>query len=193
MINLLEKYKLQYNNVAECNRFFGFEKDSSVASIQLREALYQEKIEELFTALKNNDVVELADGVADCMYIILGSLDILSETDHAYELYLERLVSMNAFIAEYFTDIQFFEVFEIVHKSNISKACDSLDTAFKTMATDKYKELSAFAVRVENGKYALYCNANYPNLGLVKGKLLKSIDYLKADLNFVKKWNIQIL
>jgi predicted HAD superfamily Cof-like phosphohydrolase len=193
MIKLLEKYKLQYNNVVEFNRLFGFEKDSSVSSIALREALYQEEKNELFTALKNNDVVELADGVADCMYIILGSMDILSENEKAYKLYLEKLVSMNGLIAEYFTDRQFFEVFEVVHKSNMSKACDSLDTAFKTMATDKYKNLSAFAVRKDNCKYALYCNANYPDLGLAKGKLLKSIDYTPADLNFVKKWNIQIL
>lgn len=192
MKDLLEKYKLQHNQVVEFNRLFGFEKDKSVSSVALREALYQEEKEELFTALKNNDIVELADAVADCMYIILGSLDILSDTDQLYKLYLERLVSMNAFINEYFTDRQFFEIFEVVHKSNMSKACDSLDTAFKTMATEKYKEISAFAVRVENGKYALYCNADYTNLGLKKGKLLKSIDYLKADLNFVKEWNIAI-
>ena len=193
MIDLLEKYTVQYDNVVEFNRLFGFEEDCSIASISLREALFQEEKEELISALKNNDIVELADGVADVMYVILGSLDVLFLNEQAYKLYLERLISMNSFIAEYFTDRQFFEVFEVVHKSNMSKACDSLDTAFKTMATDKYKELSAFAVRVENGKYALYCNANYPNLGLAKGKLLKSIDYLKADLNFVKQWNIQIL
>lgn len=181
-----------FEKVKEFNILFGFEQSNSYETVRLRNSLFWEEQNEFEQALRDDNIIEVADGLADMMYIVLGSIYIFEHDAKLLQLELDKLKTVEKLIDRYFTNEQFDLIFNEVHKSNMSKACNSLDTAFKTMATDLYKDLSAFAIRIENGKYALYCNADNELLQIKKGKLLKSIDYQPADLNFVKEWNITI-
>ncbi len=60
----------------------------------------------------------------------------------------------------------------------MSKACNTLEEAHLTIA--KYNYVDDFRVLVKNGKYLIYCNANYDEIK--KGKLLKGINYSPANL-----------
>jgi predicted HAD superfamily Cof-like phosphohydrolase len=63
----------------------------------LRVALIKEEIQEHIEALKNNDVVEIADSIADILYVVIG-------TAIAYGIDLDK-------------------VWHEVHKTNMNKVC----------------------------------------------------------------------
>jgi hypothetical protein len=69
-----------------------------------------------------------------------------------------------------FTD--FMGAFREVHRSNMSKSCKTLDSVYKTIAQEKYKDLSLTFEEVDG----VYFVKNYNQ------KLIKSIDYSKAEL-----------
>lgn len=65
--------------------------------VQLRHDLLQEEVDELYEAMKNDDLEKVADGLADCLYIILGT---------AHECGMAGILP---------------EIFAEVHRSNMSK------------------------------------------------------------------------
>lgn len=65
--------------------------------ITLRHNILQEEVNELYAAMINGDIIKTADGIADCMYVLLGT---------ACECGLHKFME---------------QVFDEVHRSNMSK------------------------------------------------------------------------
>ena len=77
---------------------------------KLRISLITEELEELKEAIKNKDLVEIADALCDIQYVLSGA------------------------ILEFGLGEKFKALFEEVQRSNMSKACDSEEDANKTVA-----------------------------------------------------------
>jgi predicted HAD superfamily Cof-like phosphohydrolase len=116
----------------------------------LRISLLAEELKELQQAVDDNDLVEVADALCDIQYVLSGA------------------------ILEFGLGEKFKELFDEVHRSNMSKACKSVEEADKTIAhykntadTDSYhKEI--------DGLLIVYSTDN--------NKILKSVNYSAADL-----------
>lgn len=189
----------QLKQVEEFSILYGFEPlqaDVSKASIKdfirKRYILHKQEKSELKQAVIDNDLVELADGIADVLYIALGSYYLSKNIDWLHKCYLRRVMSIYRLASTVFTEEQFERIFNEVHRSNMSKACKGEDTAMKTMACDKYRHLSSFKVNRIGNMFAIYSNCEDLFNDIPVGKLLKSVDYSPADLSFVKDWNIKI-
>jgi predicted HAD superfamily Cof-like phosphohydrolase len=115
----------------------------------LRISLLEEEINELKQAILDKDITEVFDAFNDILYILGGS------------------------ILEFGMQDKFKQGFDEVHRSNMSKACKTVEEALLTI--DKYKKSNNFD--------SDYIEKN--NSFIVKrkdGKLLKSINYSPADL-----------
>lgn len=115
----------------------------------LRISLLEEEINELKQAILDKDIIEVFDAFNDILYILGGS------------------------ILEFGMQDKFKQGFDEVHRSNMSKACKTVEEALLTI--DKYKKSDNFD--------SDYIEKN--NSFIVKrkdGKLLKSINYSPADL-----------
>lgn len=75
----------------------------------LRISLLQEELNELQQAINDNDIVEVADALADLQYVLAGA------------------------ILEFWLWDRFAAIVEEVHRSNMSKACSSLSEAEATV------------------------------------------------------------
>lgn len=76
---------------------------------QLRVSLLQEELNELQEAIKNNDLVEVADALGDLQYVLSGA------------------------ILEFGLGNNFADIFAEIQRSNMSKACGSLEEAEATV------------------------------------------------------------
>lgn len=115
----------------------------------LRISLLEEEINELKQAILDKDITEVFDAFNDILYILGGS------------------------ILEFGMQDKFKQGFDEVHRSNMSKACKTVEEALLTI--DKYKKSNNFD--------SDYIEKN--NSFIVKrkdGKLLKSINYSPVDL-----------
>jgi predicted HAD superfamily Cof-like phosphohydrolase len=122
--------------------------------VRLREALIEEEFKELQVAIKNNDMVEVADALTDLLYVIYGA-------GHAFGIDLDKS-------------------FDIVHNSNMTKACNTEEEAKETVKTIKEKGTYKDPQYRKEGKYwVVFDNSN--------GKILKSNRYTPADLTFISK------
>lgn len=116
----------------------------------LRVELLAEELKELQQAIKENDLVEIADALCDLQYVLSGA------------------------ILEFGLGDKFKTLFEEVHRSNMSKACENEAEALSTIAhyEKNYKTKAYF--KVIEGKYLVYREDD--------NKTLKSINYSPADL-----------
>src|SRR5215217_6999203 len=76
---------------------------------KLRIELLQEELKELQEAVDNNDIVEVADALCDLQYVLSGA------------------------VLEFGLAEKFKELFDEVHRSNMSKACKTIEEANKTI------------------------------------------------------------
>lgn len=76
---------------------------------ELRVSLIAEELKELETAIKDNDMVEIADALCDIQYVLSGA------------------------ILEFGLGEKFKELFDEVQRSNMSKACNSEEEAQATV------------------------------------------------------------
>src|ERR1700742_1662154 len=117
----------------------------------LRISLLAEELKELQEAVDNDDLVEVADALCDLQYVLAGA------------------------ILEFGLGEKFKDLFDEVHRSNMSKACKTVEEANATIAHYKntagvdayYKEL--------DGLYLVYRVADE--------KTLKSVNYSPANLS----------
>lgn len=123
----------------------------SVNRCELRISLMQEELNEIKEAIKNDDLVEVADGLCDLMYVLCGS------------------------IHEFGLGDKFVELFNEVQRSNMSKACDTMQDAIATLAHYKQKDGTEGYYKEVNGKWIVYRNGD--------NKVLKSIKYSPARIN----------
>ena len=106
------------NSVAEFHRTFNLpiEKEPIIPSkkrCDLRVNLIQEELDELKDAIKDNDMVEVADALADLQYVLSGA------------------------ILEFGLGDKFQQIFDEVQRSNMSKTCKNKEEA---LATQKFYE-----------------------------------------------------
>src|SRR5690606_7734336 len=102
------------NSVAEFHETFGLPVLDEPRLISedraaLRVNLLQEELKELLTAIHNDDLVEIADAFCDLQYVLSGA------------------------ILEYGMGKRFKKLFDEVHRSNMSKTCQTEAEAEETI------------------------------------------------------------
>lgn len=119
----------------------------------LRVSLIAEELKELEEAIQAKDIVEIADALCDIQYVLSGA------------------------VLEFGLKDKFNALFEEVQRSNMSKACKSIEEAEATMKY--YKE--------EKGVDSYYKEVDGLFLVFREGdnKTLKSINYSPADLKSI--------
>ena len=121
----------------------------------LRISLILEELKELQKAIQNNDLVEVADALCDLQYVLSGTV---------LEFGMKEL---------------FDKMFDEVHRSNMSKACSTLDEMDKTMLHYQMNRTESYPVVQDNGKYIVFRVGD--------DKILKSINYSPANLSSILK------
>jgi len=116
---------------------------------QLRIALLKEELRELEEAIENNDLIEVADALCDLQYVLSGA------------------------ILEFGLKDKFDEMFDEVQRSNMSKACQTIEEAEETMAKYSLEGVEVSATQVGD-VFVITRNTD--------GKILKSINYSAAQL-----------
>lgn len=117
---------------------------------QLRISLLAEELKELQQAVDDNNLVEVADALCDLQYVLSGA------------------------ILEFGLAEKFKALFDEVHRSNMSKACKTIEEAEATVAHYKTSaDVDAYYQEID-GLYLVYRIAD--------NKTLKSVNYSPADL-----------
>ena len=98
----------------------------------LRVSLLKEELNELKQAIEDNDLVEIADALADLQYVLSGA------------------------ILEFGLKDKFDDLFNEVQRSNMSKACESKKEALETLSHYKQKDGTEGRYEEVNGKYIVY-------------------------------------
>ena len=102
----------------------------------LRVELISEELNELEEAIKDNDMVEIADALCDIQYVLSGA------------------------ILEFGLGDKFKTLFDEVQRSNMSKACENEQQAVDTVAFyKKEKDTECYYKEVE-GKWLVYRTAD---------------------------------
>lgn len=125
----------------------------SIERCELRYKLIAEELEELKDAFLANDIIEIADALSDLRYVLNGA-------------YLEFGL---ADISE--------RLFDEVHRSNMSKACLTIEEAETTIQHYKEKDGTESEYKEKDGKFLVYRT--------IDNKVLKSINYSPADLKTI--------
>src|ERR1700753_1438308 len=117
---------------------------------ELRISLLAEEVKELQQAVEANDLVEVADALCDLQYVLAGA------------------------ILEFGLGEKFKELFDEVHRSNMSKACKTVEEADLTI--DHYKNTANTESyhKAADGLFLVYRTAD--------NKTLKSVNYSPANL-----------
>jgi len=117
---------------------------------KLRIDLIAEELKELQEAVDNDDLVEVADALCDLQYVLAGA------------------------VLEFGLGTKFKTLFDEVHRSNMSKACKTVEEAEQTIAYYKQKDnVDAYYKEIE-GLYLVYRKGD--------DKTLKSINYSPANI-----------
>ena len=119
----------------------------------LRVSLLLEEMKELQEAINKHDLVEVADALCDIQYVLAGA------------------------ILEFGLGEKFKELFDEVHRSNMSKACKSLEEANQTIEHYKTNEQSDAYWKEEDALFLVFRENDH--------KTLKSINYSPADLKSI--------
>ena len=99
---------------------------------ELRVNLLQEELNELSQAIKDNDIVEIADALCDIQYVLSGA------------------------VLEFGLGDKFVELFNEVQRSNMSKACNTQQEALMTLSHYKKKDGTEGYYKKINGKWLVY-------------------------------------
>ncbi|MEZ0610376.1 hypothetical protein ACAW74_17810 [Fibrella sp. WM1] len=121
----------------------------SEARCGLRVALLAEELDELRDAIAGKDIVAVADALCDLQYVLSGA------------------------VLEFGLGEHFKALFDEVQRSNMSKACLTVDEAEATVAQYTAKGVACHYVE-SDGKFLVYRDADH--------KTLKSVGYSPADL-----------
>lgn len=120
---------------------------------KLRVNLLAEELKELEKAIADKDITEIADALCDLQYVLSGA------------------------VLEFGLGEKFPALFDEVQRSNMSKACDSLEEAEKTVAYYQKERGFDCYIREEDGHYLVYRSGDH--------KTLKSVNYSPADLKSI--------
>ena len=117
---------------------------------QLRLSLIEEELQELRDAIEQDDLVEVADAFCDIQYVLSGA------------------------ILEFGLGDKFDSLFSEVQRSNMSKACKTLEEATATQEKYKREQGVNSYVKQVGDDYLVYRETD--------SKVLKSINYSPADI-----------
>jgi predicted HAD superfamily Cof-like phosphohydrolase len=148
------------NQVAQFHQTFGAPilaqpTSPAIERCNLRVSLLAEELDELKEAIAAKDLVEIADALCDLQYVLSGA------------------------VLEFGMGDKFVELFNEVQRSNMSKACSSLEEAEYTVKFYQDKDGTEAEIKEENGVWKVYRTAD--------NKVLKSINYSPADLISILK------
>lgn len=121
----------------------------------LRIALIAEELKELEAAIRDKDIVEVADALCDIQYVLSGA------------------------ILEFGLAAKFHELFAEVQRSNMSKACASEDEARQTIEYHRNKDGTECYYRREGEKWLVYRksdNKTIKSVGYSPADLKKILD-----------------
>lgn len=116
----------------------------------LRVALLAEELKELQEAIADNNIVEVADALCDLQYVLAGA------------------------VLEFGLGDRFKTLFDEVHRSNMSKACKTVEEAEQTIAHYWAKDNVEAHYKEIDSLYLVYRTSD--------NKTLKSIAYSPAGL-----------
>jgi predicted HAD superfamily Cof-like phosphohydrolase len=119
----------------------------------LRVSLLAEELNELKQAVEENNLVEIADALCDLQYVLSGA------------------------ILEFGLANKFKQLFDEVHRSNMSKACKSLAEANETIQHYRTSQQCHAYHKEEDSLFLVYRSNDH--------KTLKSINYSPADLKSI--------
>ncbi len=119
----------------------------------LRVNLLQEELNELKDAIADNDLVEIADALADLQYVLSGA------------------------VIEFGLAGRFKELFDEVHRSNMSKPCQTSTEAKETQEHYLNTKGTESHIVERANKFFVYRNSDK--------KVLKSINYSPANLEVI--------
>ena len=120
---------------------------------ELRISLLAEELKELQQAVDDNNLVEVADALCDLQYVLAGA------------------------ILEFGLGEKFKELFDEVHRSNMSKACKTVEEANQTIEHYKNTANTDSYHHEADGLFLVYRKGD--------NKTLKSVNYSPADLGSV--------
>jgi predicted HAD superfamily Cof-like phosphohydrolase len=129
------------NQVAEFHRTFNAPildtpQIPSEQRCQLRVSLLQEELDELAQALKDKDIVEVADALCDIQYVLSGA------------------------VLEFGLGDKFVDLFNEVQRSNMSKACSTEQEAQMTLEHYKQKDGTEGYYKQVGDKWVTYRNGD---------------------------------
>lgn len=107
---------------------------------KLRVSLIQEELDELQEAIDNNDLVEVADALADIQYVLSGA------------------------VLEFGLGDKFVELFNEVQRSNMSKACNTEKEAIATLEHYNKKDGTKGYYKEESGKFLVFRDGDHKTL-----------------------------
>jgi predicted HAD superfamily Cof-like phosphohydrolase len=116
---------------------------------RLRVALLAEELKELEVAILEKDIVEIADALCDLQYVLSGA------------------------VLEFGLGEKFRELFDEVQRSNMSKACATVEEAEATVAHYQAQGTDCY-FRADGDKYLVYRT--------IDNKTLKNVNYSPANL-----------
>ncbi len=119
----------------------------------LRVNLLQEELNELKDAITDGDIVEIADALADLQYVLSGA------------------------VLEFGLADRFKDLFDEVHRSNMSKTCKTEEEAKATQEHYLSTKNTTSYIVERAGEYLVYRDGD--------SKVLKSIKYSPADLKSI--------
>ncbi len=120
---------------------------------QLRVALIAEELKELEEAIADKDIVEIADALCDIQYVLSGA------------------------VLEFGLADKFSALFDEVQRSNMSKACKTIEEAEATVKYYSEERNTPCFYEKQDGLYLVYRTEDR--------KTLKSVEYSPADLKKV--------
>lgn len=117
---------------------------------KLRVELISEELKELQEGIDNGSITDIADALCDLQYVLSGA------------------------ILEFGLAEKFKELFNEVHRSNMSKACKSMEEAEQTIQFYKEYHNCESYFQQEGDLFLVYRKGDH--------KVLKSVNYSPADL-----------
>lgn len=120
---------------------------------KLRVSLIAEELKELEEAIRDNNIVEVADALCDIQYVLSGA------------------------VLEFGLGEKFVDLFNEVQRSNMSKACNSLEEALLTIEHYLAKDGTEAYYKEIDGKFLVFRKAD--------NKTLKSVNYSPAKLESI--------
>jgi len=155
-----------FNKIQEFHKAFGLaitdkpqtDVFDNTALVRLRLGLIDEEVGELHQAVKDNNFTEVIDALTDILYVVYGAG------------------------ASFGIDLD--DAYDIVHKSNMTKLCNTEEEAQETVKWYKEQKDSPY----DSPEYRLSDDEKYYIVfNKSTGKILKSINYTPANFSKMLK------